>query len=122
MVNVQLPPPGLPRWKKASALHQRHVPDKLKSKRKHCVTAATVGLRFLPPCLHSVLRSRAASSYWTDELRARRKPRMLMRYDGTLKLRNAERQRPAERIQLPPRYTRYEPVVGPAGSVTVDAL
>ena len=49
----------------------------------HCVTAATVGLRFLPPCLHSVLRSRAASGYSPDGLRARRKPRPTLRYDGS---------------------------------------
>ena len=50
------------------------------------------------------------------EFRARRKPRLLLRFDGSFLLRFAERQFLAELFQLPPRFTRFEPY-GPSTTV-----
>ena len=44
--------------------------------------------------------------------RTRRKPRLLFRFDGLFLLRLAERQFLASLFQLPPRFTRFEPVNG----------
>lgn len=44
------------------------------------------------------------------ELRARRKPRLLFRFDGEFLLRFADRQFTGLLFQLPPRFTRFEPL------------
>jgi hypothetical protein len=41
--------------------------------------------------------------------RATRKPRLLFRFAGVFPLRYADRQFLAEFLQLPPRFTRFEP-------------
>ena len=51
------------------------------------------------------------------KLRASRKPRLPQRIVGTYLKRNADRQNAAPLRQLPPRITRFEPFVGPIGSV-----
>lgn len=43
------------------------------------------------------------------KVRTTRKPKLLLRDDGSTLLRAAERHNAAERFQLPPRYTRLEP-------------
>ena len=50
-----------------------------------------------------------ANSIAFAELRATRKPRLLLRFVGLLLLRFAERQLDALLFQLPPRITRLEP-------------
>lgn len=47
------------------------------------------------------------------EFRARRKPRLLFRFDGLFLLRFADRQFLALLFQLPPRLTRFEPLDRP---------
>lgn len=42
---------------------------------------------------------------------ATRKPRLLFRFDGVFLFRIADRQFLAEFLQLPPRFTRFEPVI-----------
>jgi hypothetical protein len=53
-----------------------------------------------------------------EELRATRKPLPLLRYDGSLPSRNADRQSAASLNQLPPQSARDEPLLGPLGSPT----
>jgi hypothetical protein len=43
------------------------------------------------------------------EFKARRKPRLLFRFDGSFLLRYEDRQFAASLFQLPPRFTRFEP-------------
>jgi hypothetical protein len=45
----------------------------------------------------------------SSELKARRKPRLLFRFDGWFLFRFADRQFLAVLFQLPPRFTRFEP-------------
>ena len=52
------------------------------------------------------------------EFRARRKPRLLLRFDGLFLLRFADRQFLAVLFQLPPRLTRFEPYGSPTGRVS----
>jgi hypothetical protein len=58
----------------------------------------------------------AVGSVWSGnfdcpaELKATRKPRLLFRFDGLFLVRFAERQFLAELFQLPPRFTRFEPI------------
>ena len=51
-----------------------------------------------------------AKSIAFAELRATRKPRLLLRFDGSLLLRFADRQLSGLFLQLPPRFTRLEPL------------
>jgi len=60
--------------------------------------------------------SRAAA-----EFRARRKPRLLFRFDGSFLLRFADRQFLAVLFQLPPRLTRFEPHGSPTAPVLSTA-
>ena len=52
------------------------------------------------------------------ELKAKRKPRGLPLLPGVPQLRSADWQSAATLLQQPPRYTRYEPSLGPLGSLT----
>ena len=52
-----------------------------------------------------------------EELRARRKPRVMKRSSGEHLPRFADRQYAASLPQQPPRYTRSEPSFGPVGSL-----
>jgi hypothetical protein len=64
---------------------------------------AGLGRRRMGPCLscrHMVL--------------TRRKPLLLLRFDGALLFRYAERQFDAALFQLPPRFTRDEPTAAPS--------
>ncbi len=45
----------------------------------------------------------------SSELKARRNPRLLFRFDGVFLFRYADRQFLALLFQLPPRFTRFEP-------------
>jgi hypothetical protein len=45
-----------------------------------------------------------------EELRARRKPLLWFRFDGSFLFRFADRQFAASLFQLPPRFTRFEPL------------
>ena len=69
-----------------------------------------------------------AKSIAFAELRATRKPRLLLRFDGSLLLRFADRQLPGLFLQLPPRFTRFEPldhsppVIGAHESETANSL
>ncbi len=65
---------------------------------------------------------RLRSLYLSAGTRETRKPRPRERDPGSARLRNADRQYPAGRIQLPPRITRSEPVAAPVGSSTADSL
>jgi hypothetical protein len=47
--------------------------------------------------------------HYSTELKARRKPRLLFRFDGSFLLRFADRQFLAVLFQPPPRITRFEP-------------
>ena len=51
-----------------------------------------------------------AASTACAELRATRKPRLSLRFDGLLLLRFADRQFTGLFLQLPPRFTRFEPL------------
>ena len=50
------------------------------------------------------------SSLGPLEFRARRKPMLLLRFDGSFLLRFADWQFAASLFQLPPRFTRFEPL------------
>ena len=52
------------------------------------------------------------------DLRDKRNPMRLNRYDGVIPLRLADRQTLAKPYQEPPRKTRPEPEAGPTGLVT----
>ncbi len=61
--------------------------------------------------------------YWPGNgPRARRKPRRKSRSDGPPPLRPADLHRTGPSYQLPLRYTRFEPVVGPRGSTLAENL
>ena len=81
----------------------------------HLRSGCRHSLRACTPCF-----APTASGYWPDGLKARRKPVRLLRTDGSLPRRSADRQSLAVLLQLPPRSTRYEPEDGPGGLVTGD--
>ena len=60
-------------------------------------------------CLQLFLRASTHSEVLSSE-RARRKPRLLLRLSGVLLLRYDKRQLLASLFQLPPRFTRLEPL------------
>ena len=61
-------------------------------------------------------------SYCANGLRATRKPRILLRYDGSSSKRSADRQLPGPPLQPPPRSTRSEPLPWPTGSVPPESF
>ena len=113
------PPRSCPCWAHNSTASRRSFCCRSLPRREAC-GASSLSTAHLPPAISLLLKSKAGRNcHLNYGTKTRRKPTRLLRPPGASLLRLADRQYLAKLNQRPPRRTRYEPVAGPTGLLTV---
>ena len=131
------PPAAIPlhfKRRQETSISVQNFPGRCPGPRGHSAGLVWRRSRLAPRCTASAARAapprpRAADAYratlyssGTGLAKTVRKPRRLPRPTGVSLLRFAERQPWARPFQPPPRLTRYEPLLGPVGSLVGDSV